>query len=121
MNLIAPDDRQFPNGPAYSKGDPVDVAALAEAIGHLDADALAADLIDQGWPQGSGSGKPPKVADVMKDVGDDPVKAQAALDAENATDAPRTGLVKKLEIVIAGDSASANNPPDEGDDNKETP
>lgn len=47
--LTAPDDRQFQNGPRYAKGDPVDVDELAAAIGHPDAKALAADLIEQGW------------------------------------------------------------------------
>ncbi len=47
--LISPDDRQFQNGPRFAKGEEVDVAELAEAIGHPDAEALAADLIDQGW------------------------------------------------------------------------
>lgn len=51
MKLTAPADRQFPNGPAYAKGDPVDTDELAAAIGHPDPDALAADLLEQGWPE----------------------------------------------------------------------
>lgn len=50
MILTAPDDRQFPNGPAFAKGDPVDVAELAASLG-VDAAQLGADLLDQGWPK----------------------------------------------------------------------
>ena len=57
--LTAPDDRQFQNGPRYAKGDPVDVDELAAAIGHPDAEALAADLIGQGWPERKAAKKAP--------------------------------------------------------------
>ena len=57
--LTAPDDRQFQNGPRYAKGDPVDVDELAAAIGHPDAKALAADLIEQGWPERKAAKKAP--------------------------------------------------------------
>lgn len=50
MILTAPDARTFQNGPSFAKGDPVDTDELAAAIGHPDPDALAADLIEQGWP-----------------------------------------------------------------------
>jgi len=54
------------------------------------------------------------VKEVLDGVGDDPVKAQAALDAEQATDAPRKTLVTALAKVIeaapdpvaAGDGAT---------------
>lgn len=57
--LTAPDDRQFQNGPRFAKGDPVDVDELAAAIGHPDAEALAADLIEQGWPERKAAKKAP--------------------------------------------------------------
>lgn len=57
--LTAPDDRQFQNGPRFAKGDPVDVDELAAAIGHSDAEALAADLIGQGWPERKAAKKAP--------------------------------------------------------------
>lgn len=38
---------------------------------------------------------------IMAEVGTDVAKAQAALDAENAREKPRTSLVAKLERVIA--------------------
>lgn len=41
--------------------------------------------------------------EVLERVGDDPAKAQAALDAENASDKPRKTLVEKLS-TIAGQS-----------------
>ena len=72
--LIAPDDRQFQNGPRFAKGDAVDVAALAEAIGHADAEALAADLIDQGWATKAAS-KPGKKATKKAAAKTDPAPA----------------------------------------------
>lgn len=49
---------------------------------------------------GSGTG-PTKADDVLAAVGDDPVKAQEALDLENAAAKPRVTLVAKLEAIIA--------------------
>lgn len=40
------------------------------------------------------------VADVLDWVGDDPVRAQAALDAEKAKDAPRSTLMASLEKLV---------------------
>jgi hypothetical protein len=48
--LTAPDDRSFPNGPSFAKGDPVDVAELAAVLG-VDAGALGESLVEQGWPK----------------------------------------------------------------------
>jgi hypothetical protein len=41
------------------------------------------------------------IKNVLAWVGDDRTKAQAALDAENATSDPRTTLVTKLEDIIS--------------------
>lgn len=41
------------------------------------------------------------IKNVLAWVGDDRTKAQAALDAENATDDPRTTLVSKLEDILS--------------------
>ena len=115
MILTAPDDRRFQNGPAFRKGDPVDVTELADALGRTDVDELAADLIDQGWPLRSGDGaKPSSVAEVLASVGDDPQAARAALDAELAGGSPRKSLIRKLEVVIAGDPKT--DPAPAGDD-----
>lgn len=101
MILTAPDDRSFPNGPSYQKGEPVDVGELAAAIGHPDAAALAEDLAAQGWPLRSDGGKRASVADVLTSVGDDPQAAEAAIEAEKADGSPRKTLVAKLEIIAA--------------------
>lgn len=42
-----------------------------------------------------------KVQDVLDQVGTDPGLAQAALDAENASEKPRTTLVSKLQAIVA--------------------
>lgn len=42
-----------------------------------------------------------KVQDVLDQVGQDPGLAQAALDAENASEKPRTTLVSKLQAIVA--------------------
>lgn len=45
--------------------------------------------------------RPPKVADVLAEVGEDKAKATAALEQESARgDAARTTLVEKLQAVI---------------------
>lgn len=87
MILTAPDDRRFQNGPAFRKGDPVDVAELADALGRTDVDELAADLLDQGWPEAK------------------PAKAKAAKKAAS----------KKLSVTIKG-SATKTDPASAGDD-----
>jgi len=46
------------------------------------------------------------IAEVLDRVGDDPDKAQEALDAEEAKDKPRAGLVEKLQAVIDADEGS---------------
>lgn len=42
--------------------------------------------------------------DVLKRVGDDPEKAQAALEAENASEEPRTTLLTQLGRIAARDN-----------------
>lgn len=37
---------------------------------------------------------------ILADVGEDAAKAQAALDAEQARDKPRTSLIAKLEKIV---------------------
>lgn len=59
----------------------------------------AALLAEQGWSK-SGA-KPPTVADVLAQVGDDPVAAAAALADEQARDKPRPSLVDKLAAIAA--------------------
>lgn len=49
---------------------------------------------DDEVPEGS-------VDEVMEWVGDDPDRAQAALDAENESDSPRSTLVQKLESLTS--------------------
>lgn len=45
--------------------------------------------------------KEPTIAEVLEAVGDDPALAAQALDAENAKDTPRKGLVSELEKRLA--------------------
>lgn len=120
MNLISPRDLSFPNGPEFKAGDPVDVAALAAALGRTDADVLGDDLLSQGWPEGSA--KEPTVAEILEAVGDDPELAAEALAAEQLRPSPRKGLVKKLEAVIEAAQTSpapaGDDTPDEGEKGK---
>lgn len=44
--------------------------------------------------------RPPKVAEILDLVGENTTLAQAYLDAENATDQPRSSLVKKLTAIV---------------------
>lgn len=44
-----------------------------------------------------------KVADILAEVGDDPSKAQAALEAERSSEKPRKTLVEKLEQIAGGE------------------
>lgn len=48
-----------------------------------------------------GAAKPETADEVLARVGDDKVKAQAALDEENAKEKPRKGLVADLEKLLA--------------------
>jgi hypothetical protein len=112
MILTAPDDRQFPNGPAFAKGDPVDVAELAAALG-VDAAQLGADLLDQGWPEAKASTSSATKADLIAlaeaegiDLAGAKTKAEiaAAIEAAKTSPAP------------AGDDTT----PDKGDDTEES-
>lgn len=71
-------------------------------------DARCDELVEEGFLEkvtvsddDSGADKPAAVKDILAEVGDDKDKAQAALDAENASEKPRTSLVAKLEAVLA--------------------
>lgn len=46
------------------------------------------------------SGKPSTVDEILDAVGDDPAKAAAALEEENAAKKPRKSLVEKLQAVV---------------------
>lgn len=54
-----------------------------------------------GGGQGGSDEKPTGVKEIIAEVGEDAEKAQAFLKAEQATDSPRSTLVKALEAVIA--------------------
>lgn len=60
-------------------------------------------IADQGG--GSGPEKPTSVKDILKDVGDDKAKAQAALDDEltKPVDDQRTSLLEKLRAVLGAE------------------
>lgn len=49
------------------------------------------------------SSRPATVDDILGQVGSDKALAQAALETEQAAARPRTGLVKKLEAILAAD------------------
>lgn len=79
-------------------------------------DDVAESLLAQDvWA--AGGGKAPTVAEVLADVDGDPVKATAALTAEQAADKPRQKLVDALtEIVSApADDEPTNDPASEED------
>lgn len=98
----------LPKGaPVPHNADPDDVARLIEegflvveetvveeetvdAEGDTEADDQGGDA-----PEG-----PTTVAGILEEVAGDPEKAAAALDAELATEKPRTTLVKALEEII---------------------
>ena len=83
-------------GVVPSTADPKDVARLVEE-GYL-AKATPAPAPDES------AGKPATIDEVMTEVGDDPEKARAALEVEQARgDAARSTLIGKLEAVIAAD------------------
>lgn len=69
---------------------------------------LAADASPEDVPSGT-------VAEVLTWVGDDPVRAQKALDAEVSHDKPRKGLVSVLTEKI---DAEAEAKPEESDDDE---
>lgn len=63
------------------------------------------EVLAEDEPDGSTPAPPkvPTIAEITKDVGDDPAKAQAALDAEQGrADGPRSTLVTHLKKVLAG-------------------
>lgn len=80
-------------------------AQVEAAQARLD-DADGADSDGDG-EKGTGKGGEGKsvtsVPAILESVGDDKAKAQAALDAENATDKPRTTLVTSLEAILKAD------------------
>ena len=81
-------------GVVPSTADLKDVARLVEE-GYL---AKATPAPDES------AGKPATIDEVMTEVGDDPEKARAALEVEQARgDAARSTLIGKLEAVIAAD------------------
>lgn len=87
-------------GVVPSTADPKDVARLVEE-GYL------AKATPEPAPEPDESaGKPATIDEVMTEVGDDPEKARAALEVEQARgEAARSTLIGKLEAVIAaGDS-----------------
>lgn len=87
-------DRKLPDGTRVDRGKSADVD-----------DELAADLLDQGWVEASSA--PASVADVLAEVGDDPVKAAAALAVEEGQANPRPTLTKKLTAIAATDTEGA--------------
>lgn len=89
-------------------GETVEAGGTAEV-----PDDVGESLIEQGWTKARGV-KPPTIAEVVADVGDDPVKAQAEIEAEQARDQPRPTLIDKLTAVIA-----ANTTPPEGGNTEE--
>lgn len=78
-------------------------AAVAAEYAQAAAEAAAPDVVEDHT-----------VAEVLAEVGDDSVKAQAALDAEQAAEKPRKSLVAALSKVVeaapdpvaAGDGAT---------------
>jgi hypothetical protein len=71
-------------------GEPVEVP---NAVGQS-----LCEQVDNWRPVG---GAQPTVKEILAEVGDDPDAAEAALNAEQATDSPRPKLVGALEAVIA--------------------
>lgn len=63
-------------------------AETEQAAAESAADALAGEVDDH------------TVKEVLDEVGDDPVKAQAALDAEQGTEKPRKSLIAALNKVL---------------------
>ncbi|MBP7596808.1 MAG: hypothetical protein KA755_14310 [Candidatus Microthrix sp.] len=84
-------DRRLADGTRAVRGKPVEVD-----------DVLGADLVDQGWVEASTVVD--TVADVLAEVGDDPVKAAAALAVEEGQANPRPTLTKKLAAIAAADT-----------------
>lgn len=87
--------------------DAVEPDAPAPLGGVTGQDPASVDRDGDGYEDGpDGAALIDGTVDEVEDrVGDDPAKAQAALDAENAKDKPRTGLVATLERIVA-DGAS---------------
>lgn len=62
---------------------------------------LSRGLIEKAEQSADGESKPPKVADVLAEVGDDKDKAAEALEQEKARgDAARSTLVERLQAVV---------------------
>ena len=81
-------DRKLPDGTRVDRGKSADVD-----------DELGAELLDQGWVEASSA--PASVKDVLDEVGDDPVKAAAALAVEEGHANPRPTLITKLSAIVA--------------------
>ena len=58
------------------------------------------DVNPEGEPPAEEEEEPSRVDDIVAAVGDDKEAARAALEKEQATDSPRSTLVKKLEAII---------------------
>lgn len=64
--------------------------------------ADAAEAAQQAAVDAAETAQDGTIADVLAAVGEDPVAARAALDAEQAKDKPRTTLVGRLEHIADG-------------------
>lgn len=73
----------------------------------IDAENASADLQVE-VAEELAAPKPPKVSEVLAQVGDDPEAAQAALDAEQARENPRTTLVDGLQKIIDAATGGEN-------------
>lgn len=71
-----------------------------EMVTYLQKLAAKGDLVSVDVTDEPGDVKVTKVADVKAEVGNDPEKALAALEAEQASDKPRSSLVDHLAAVI---------------------
>jgi hypothetical protein len=81
----------LPHDP-YSPQDPYAVDASGAVVDSATETPAASDEVQV--PKGTTS-------ELLSWVGDDKERAQRALDAENATDKPRKGLVEELEEILA--------------------
>lgn len=86
-----------------AEGDPSRVAAVDDQLAHYNV------AVDGKVP------KPASVKDVLATVGDDPVLAAEALEAEEAQAKPRKSLVEQLEAIIAAVDADEGEDDGEGD------
>lgn len=88
-------DGNFEEGSRDAQYVPIDGSSLAEP-GDPGTEAEVTP-VEEAPEEDPASGT---ISEILANVGDDPVKAQAALDAENATGSPRATLVSKLEAII---------------------